>query len=132
MSQDDTRGAIILTTESISHISFTPAGKGRVEFNPTGVRINSKPVEILGEGAVDGPGINIGPAFTRVTSLRIGSITTFHKGEVGTLQLTEGPTGLIYSLTNAKVIESKLDDLLVEAESLDGFTSPSCFAWRKK
>jgi hypothetical protein len=113
-------------------ITFRPEGQSAVKFGDAGVIFPSLAVQERVEGTASSAEDIVGPIHIRVLSSNISAIPTFPKGQVGTFQGTYRPKGVIYSATNAKVIDSKPGDVLLEAESLDGVTSPVARARKQK
>lgn len=113
-------------------LSFTPMGQLTVTFGDAGVIFPSVAVQERIEGAAGNLEDIVGPIHIRVKSSNIAAIPTFAKGQLGRFQGTYAPSGFIYSASNAKVIDSKPGDVLLEAESIDGITSPVAWARKKK
>ena len=109
-----------------SNVSFTPNGCNAVEFGV--VRINFPSMESLfGDEGVTHPDDISGPVYIRIQSSSIGAIPAFLIGTIGVFSGRHDETDITFVTTNAKVFESKAGDLLLEAESLDGMTSPAAF-----
>ena len=105
-----------------SGLSFTPTGKKSCPFNDAGVVF---PGCHAGEdGAEIDLGSITGPIDIRIQSSNIGVIPRFEIGEAGIFQGTDVKAGIRWCAQNARVVESKPGDLRLEAETLDGVTSP--------
>jgi hypothetical protein len=105
-------------------LSFTPDGGRRYQFNDASVTFPTRDAGLQdGDEKVD-PADIVGPLWVRIKSSNIGAIPRFPKGTVGTFNGTYVNTNITYSVGNAEVVESKAGDLILQADSLDGSTSP--------
>ena len=106
---------------SWSNVSFTPSGQSPVRFGD--VTVTFPGFETILTDYEEFEDI-LGPIGIRIEPLSRGDLPTFPIGQVGTFQGTVRETGCVYSAVTANVYISTLDELMLDANSSDGFTSP--------
>lgn len=109
-------------------LSFTPSHKASVPFRDATVTFPSA-ASLLGIEPPDDPEDITGPTFIRIHSSSIADIPKLPVGRIGSFRGRWDRTGAWFAAVNAKVMQSEEGDLILEADSLDGVTSPISFTY---